>query len=219
MQHDKAPIASEEESYSRTTPERRFIRRRNISGRNLPSFGDEAGDKDLTYTPTKASKKKRTSTHRPASPIDEEEAFKARRQATSPQGKASLWEKYVSSNKMSPAKMHIQQSSFVDLGNDDEDHLPENNNVTHQHCPKRSSSSAFHSILSPSTPTTHDTSAPRKRRRLTLVCTECRRKKVKCDGEDPCSRCKNPRSEWPIVCHRLIQLINLPRLHIQNRIK
>lgn len=43
------------------TSKRILSRRRNISGYHVPSFGDEPGDKDPTYIPTKRSRKKRTS--------------------------------------------------------------------------------------------------------------------------------------------------------------
>lgn len=30
---------------------------------------------------------------------------------------------------------------------------------------------------------------PHKRRRITRACDDCRRKKIKCDGKQPCSSC------------------------------
>lgn len=30
---------------------------------------------------------------------------------------------------------------------------------------------------------------PQKRRRVTRACDECRRKKIKCDGKQPCTHC------------------------------
>jgi hypothetical protein len=38
---------------------------------------------------------------------------------------------------------------------------------------------------------------PRKRRRPPLSCTECRRRKVKCDRKQPCSHCVL----WATMCH------------------
>jgi len=38
--------------------------------------------------------------------------------------------------------------------------------------------------------TTGSKSAPlQKRRRVTRACDECRRKKIKCDGKQPCTHC------------------------------
>ena len=52
---------------------------------------------------------------------------------------------------------------------------------------------------SPSGDDDHDTPPPRdsskpaaplqKRRRVTRACDECRRKKIKCDGKQPCTHC------------------------------
>lgn len=39
-------------------------------------------------------------------------------------------------------------------------------------------------------PSTQSSSAPlQKRRRVTRACDECRRKKIKCDGTQPCTHC------------------------------
>jgi Fungal Zn(2)-Cys(6) binuclear cluster domain len=38
--------------------------------------------------------------------------------------------------------------------------------------------------------TSRSTAAPlQKRRRVTRACDECRRKKIKCDGKQPCTHC------------------------------
>jgi hypothetical protein len=44
-----------------------------------------------------------------------------------------------------------------------------------------------------------------KRRRVTRACDECRRKKIKCDGKQPCTHCtvysygKGPSSIFPLL--------------------
>ena len=67
-----------------------------------------------------------------------------------------------------------------------------------------SSTSATFSGEEPTSPSEddHDTPAPsgdggagkpvgpvQKRRRVTRACDECRRKKIKCDGKQPCTHC------------------------------
>ncbi|KAL6157607.1 hypothetical protein ACJQWK_07485 [Exserohilum turcicum] len=37
---------------------------------------------------------------------------------------------------------------------------------------------------------------PQKRRRVTRACDECRRKKIKCDGKQPCTHCTVYSYEW-----------------------
>jgi hypothetical protein len=44
--------------------------------------------------------------------------------------------------------------------------------------------------LAPESSSTNNQSAPvQKRRRVTRACDECRRKKIKCDGKQPCTHC------------------------------
>lgn len=46
-----------------------------------------------------------------------------------------------------------------------------------------------------------------KRRRVTRACDECRRKKIKCDGKQPCTHCtvysygKSPHQFWEVAFH------------------
>lgn len=41
----------------------------------------------------------------------------------------------------------------------------------------------------PEESTTKSTAPLQKRRRVTRACDECRRKKIKCDGKQPCTHC------------------------------
>ena len=49
-----------------------------------------------------------------------------------------------------------------------------------------------------SLPSVPKTSLPiQKRRRVTRACDECRRKKIKCDGKQPCTHCTVYSYGWP----------------------
>lgn len=48
----------------------------------------------------------------------------------------------------------------------------------------------LHDQTSPDSTALPRTTAPlQKRRRVTRACDECRRKKIKCDGKQPCTHC------------------------------
>lgn len=47
------------------------------------------------------------------------------------------------------------------------------------------SSNALHKVAPAARPIGH----AQKRRRVTRACDECRRKKIKCDGKQPCTHC------------------------------
>ena len=57
-----------------------------------------------------------------------------------------------------------------------------------------------------------------KRRRVTRACDECRRKKIKCDGKQPCTHCTvYSYGRWN-YCHCVHLLIGI-RLHLRPTIQ
>lgn len=75
---------------------------------------------------------------------------------------------------------------------DDSNHTPaqwqshdNNNNKNNNHSPDDNAASSSQQQQQQPRPT-----APmQKRRRVTRACDECRRKKIKCDGKQPCTHC------------------------------
>ena len=66
---------------------------------------------------------------------------------------------------------------------------------------------------------THDKpSGPlQKRRRVTRACDECRRKKIKCDGKQPCTHCTvYSYGMYPADPDLQRLLILLPRLYLRS---
>lgn len=59
-----------------------------------------------------------------------------------------------------------------------------------------------------------------KRRRVTRACDECRRKKIKCDGKQPCTHCtvysygkpltSLPVFEFSLTCSRMVNMFQVP---------
>lgn len=55
------------------------------------------------------------------------------------------------------------------------------------------------------------TSAPlQKRRRVTRACDECRRKKIKCDGKQPCTHCTVYSYGKPLLAHSILKCMANP---------
>jgi hypothetical protein len=53
-----------------------------------------------------------------------------------------------------------------------------------------------------STPASHTPAPLQKRRRVTRACDECRRKKIKCDGKQPCTHCTVYSYGMALFCDR-----------------
>lgn len=171
---------------------------------------DEFGSGDSRYRLTTPSLKTRTRSQRIASPTDKKKAAKRRRLSGIPDSEDSSGQD-ESPTAVSPDR--LQRRARVALDSDDEIIVPTKYKGLQQLRP--STSSSITAVDYSSSTEMHDLGAARTSARATRTCKECRRKRIVCDGEEPCSCCSHCRGRLRIIRSRLLPLTKVPSgLHV-----
>jgi len=200
---NNAPEASKYQNpdveIDRTTAKRVPSRQRNISGLYTASYDDELADDDPSHNPTKVSEKKRTVSQRPSSFLDGLKEAKRQRRFKTPEceqipDEPNKLPNTALSTRLGCGILRVQRPHDhhepVSLGHVNERALSERPRYSGL---TMSSPSTVGSATFPVSPTAQ--LPGQKRVRLTSACSACHRKKIECNGKEPCSRCTNRDGE------------------------